>query len=76
MNTIYSPRFKWVSAGRVESWGLQAELEEEGGHTTCLWCTAQTLEGLCRMGLGGVRDLPKTSPLVTQPLVVASVTLG
>lgn len=37
---------------------------------------AQTLEGLCRMGLGGAGDLPKTSPLVTQPPVVASVTVG
>lgn len=28
------------------------------------------------MGLGGVGDLPKISPLVTWPPVVASVTLG
>lgn len=62
---------------RVAARGLQEEREEEGwAHMPCLLSPAHTLEGPCRMGLGGVGDLPKISPLVTWPPVVASVTLG
>lgn len=70
------PRLERVSAGGAESWGLQAELEDEMGARPLSPVSCPNPGGLCRVGLGGVEDRPKTSPLVIQPPVVASVTLG
>lgn len=62
-------------AGRVESWGLQAELEDEGGTGPLSQVSCPIPGGTVQDGSWG-RGLPKISPLVTQPPVVASVTRG
>lgn len=50
--------------------GLQAKLEKEGGPWPLTPVSCPNPRGSWRMGLGGVGDLPKTSPLVTQLPVV------
>lgn len=69
-------RLEGVSAGGAESWGLQAELEDKVGARPRSPVSCPNPGGLCRVGLGEVEDLHKTSPLVIQPPIVASVTLG
>lgn len=72
----FSPGLSQCREGGV--WGLQAKLEEAGRRRTPTLAPVSwpILGRLCGMGLGGVRHLPKTSPLVTQPHIVAPVTGG
>lgn len=60
----------------MESWGLQAELEEEGGTRPLSLVSCLNPRGTVQDGSWWGRGLPKISPLVTQPPVVASVTRG
>lgn len=74
-NAVDSSRLQRAGAERGAR-GPGPELEEEGGHTTPVPGLLPNPGGTVQNGLGGVGDLPKTSPLVTQPPVVAFVTLG